>query len=379
MKKGWVVKCLDDACNVEYGTRVVQKRDGGSIYPVYGGGGATFCMDTYNREDRLVVARFAMSEQCTRFVSGKFYLNDSGLTVSSRNEALIPRFLDYLLLSKNDEIYSLARGTAQKNLDVPAFREMNISFPNDKGEQRRVVAILDEAFEGIATARANAEQNLKNARELFESHLQSVFTQRGEGWVERKFGDVCGFVRGPFGGSLKKNIFVSDGYAVYEQQHAIYDQFEDVRYFIKENKFKEMKRFELFPGDLIMSCSGTMGKVAIVPKGIRQGIINQALLKLTPSSKIVADFLKFWMESEAFQDALKEFSGGAAIQNVASVKILKEINVSLPSVNDQKRIVNELLSFREETQRLEAVYQQKITALDELKKALLHKAFSGEL
>jgi len=90
------------------------------------------------------------------------------------------------------------------------------------------------------------------------------------GWEKRKLGEVCSFVRGPFGGSLKKNIFKKTGYAVYEQQHAIYDQFDEVRYFIDENKFNEMKRFELAPGDLIMSCSGTMGKIAIVPNGVKK-------------------------------------------------------------------------------------------------------------
>jgi type I restriction enzyme S subunit len=76
-----------------------------------------------------------------------------------------------------------------------------------------------------------------------------------------RLGSVCNFVRGPFGGALKKEFFVKDGYAVYEQQHAIYNQFDDIRYFIDENKFKAMQRFELASGDLIMSCSGTMGNV----------------------------------------------------------------------------------------------------------------------
>jgi len=153
-------------------------------------------------------------------------------------------------------------------------------------------------------------------------------------------GDICGFVRGPFGGSLKKSIFVENGFAVYEQQHAIYNQFEDVRYFIDDAKFKEMQRFELRPNDLIMSCSGTMGKVAIVPDNIRPGIINQALLKLTPSSAVSSKFLKYWMISTDFQDSLKEQSGGAAIQNVASVSILKEINIELPPLPEQQRIVS---------------------------------------
>jgi type I restriction enzyme, S subunit len=159
------------------------------------------------------------------------------------------------------------------------------------------------------------------------------------GWQTKTLGDVCGFVRGPFGGSLKKSVFVEDGFAVYEQQHAIYDQFDDVRYFIDEAKFKEMKRFEIFPNDLIMSCSGTMGKVAIVPNNIRRGIINQALLKLTPASSILPKFLKYWMDSIGFQESLKEQSMGAAIQNVASVRVLKEIKTPLPPLPDQQRIV----------------------------------------
>jgi type I restriction enzyme S subunit len=161
-----------------------------------------------------------------------------------------------------------------------------------------------------------------------------------KGWQIKRLGELCGFVRGPFGGSLKKSVFVADGFAVYEQQHAIYNQFEDIRYFVDDAKFHEMKRFELRPNDLIMSCSGTMGKVAIVPANIRRGIINQALLKLTPTKTVSPEFLKYWMDSTDFQDSLKEQSGGAAIQNVASVSILKEIQISLPLLLEQQRLVS---------------------------------------
>jgi type I restriction enzyme S subunit len=159
------------------------------------------------------------------------------------------------------------------------------------------------------------------------------------GWQTKPLGDVCQFVRGPFGGSLKKSVFVEEGYAVYEQQHAIYDQFDEIRYFVDEAKFKEMQRFELHPNDLIMSCSGTMGKVAIVPDNIQPGIINQALLKLTPLGTITSEFLKYWMDSGDFQESLKAQAGGAAIQNVASVSILKEIKVPHPPGPEQHRIV----------------------------------------
>lgn len=163
-----------------------------------------------------------------------------------------------------------------------------------------------------------------------------------EGWKTTTLGAICGFVRGPFGGSLKKAEFVDDGFAVYEQQHAIYDQFQEVRYFIDKAKFDQMQRFEVQPHDLIMSCSGTMGKVAIVPEGVQRGIINQALLKLTPSNTVSSEFLKFWMDSDDFQESLNAQSGGAAIQNVASVKVLKEIRLRLPQLEEQQRIVGVL-------------------------------------
>ena len=143
-----------------------------------------------------------------------------------------------------------------------------------------------------------------------------------DGWEWKKLGELCNFIRGPFGGSLKKQIFKESGNAVYEQSHAIYNQFEQIRYFIDDEKFEEMKRFKLRPNSLIMSCSGTIGKVAIVPNKIKKGIINQALLMLTPNDELNNIFLKLMIESNFFQTLLSENSTGAAIANVASVKVL---------------------------------------------------------
>jgi type I restriction enzyme S subunit len=197
-------------------------------------------------------------------------------------------------------------------------------------------------------------------------------------WERKKLGDICGFVRGPFGGSLKKNIFKPEGYAVYEQQHAIYNQFEDIRYFIDEKKFNEMKRFELNSGDLIMSCSGTMGKIAIVPENTKKGIINQALLKLTPSKKISTVFLKLWMQSENFQESLKEYSGGAAIQNVASVAILKQIEIPFPPLHEQQRIVSILDECFFSLDKAKANAEQNLKNAKELLDVFLHKYFTNK-
>jgi type I restriction enzyme S subunit len=245
-------------------------------------------------------------------------------------------------------------------------------------EQQRIVSILDECFTAIDKAKAHAEQNLKNAKELFEGYLQGVFVNGN--WEMKKWGELCDFVRGPFGGSLKKNIFKESGYVVYEQKHAIHNHFNQLRYFIDEEKFNEMKRFEMLPGDIIMSCSGvTLGRVAVVPDGIPKGIINQALLKLTPKKNVSVHFIKHWLRSNIFQKIIFDYSGGAAIPNVPSAKILKDIKIPCPSLKEQERIVNEIETVLNETKRLENIYVQKIEDLNELKKSILQKAFAGEL
>lgn len=181
MNLKYVSGALEDFCHVEYGTRVVRKNDAGTIYPVYGGGGATFYLDTFNRENRVVVARFAMSEQCTRRVSGKFALNDSGLTVSTKDSSILRQdLLDYLILSLNDEIYESARGAAQKNLDVPAFRNMLIKFPLGEAEQKGIVEKLDAVFSEIDALREQTKIAKESLSALRQSILSSAFTEESD-------------------------------------------------------------------------------------------------------------------------------------------------------------------------------------------------------
>lgn len=171
MKAGEIV-LLEDVCNVEYGTRVVRKRDGGEGYPVYGGGGATFEMSTFNRENRLVIARFGMSEECTRFVSGRFFLNDSGLTVSPKTDSILQRFLDFQMLSLNSVIFALGKGTAQKNLDVPLFRKLPLFIP-DISEQHRIVA----KCESLRSASQHLESIYQKKRAALAELKQSLLHQ----------------------------------------------------------------------------------------------------------------------------------------------------------------------------------------------------------
>lgn len=295
------------------------------------------------------------------------------------NDNIIPEFIYYKFLEGKEALVKQAVGGAQPN--ISQIKIKNTLIPDiSLAEQKQIVAILDKAFAAIDTAKANAQQNLQNAKELFESYLQNVFENKGDDWEGKKWGDLCHFVRGPFGGSLKKSMFKESGYVVYEQKHAIHNHFNQLRYFIDEKKFNEMKRFEVKPGDIIMSCSGvTLGRVAIIPDNIPKGIINQALLKLTPEKEVYVEFIKHWLRSNIFQTIIFKHSGGAAIPNVPAAKILKEIIIPIPNIKEQKRIVKEIELTLIQTKKLEDIYTKKIADLEEMKKSVLQKAFSGQL
>jgi type I restriction enzyme S subunit len=373
----WSTKPLDEVCEVEYGTRVVQKRDGGKGYPVYGGGGATFEMDVYNREDRLVVARFAMSEQCTRFVAGKFYLNDSGLTVSSKKDHMIQRFLDYQLLAINDDIYALGKGTAQKNLDMPVFRNLPISFPASHAEQRRIVALLDEAFAGIAVAKANAEQNLKNARALFESHLNAIFTNPGPDWVEKHLKEVCEKITD---GTHQTPKYFAEGVVFLSSRNVTSGRidWENIKYIDTKQHLEMHKRVAPRRGDILLAKNGTTGVAAIVDRDTVFDIyVSLAHLRALPVVR--PRFLLHFINSPAAKAQFNKRLKGIGVPNL-HLEEIREVRIAFPSDLDvQDQVIRTLDEYRDETQCLSRIYERKIAALEELKKSLLHKAFSGEL
>jgi type I restriction enzyme S subunit len=374
---------LDEVCEVEYGTRVVRKRNGGSIYPVYGGGGATFQIDEFNREDRLVIARFGMSEECTRFVAGKFFLNDSGLTVSPRNGVLVQRYLDYQMLFLNDDIFGLGKGAAQKNLDVPAFRGLPLVVPTQIAEQQRLVNILDKAFQGIATAKANAERNLKNARGLFESHIEFIFSQRGDGWVEKPLSELCEIKHGF---AFRSEFFTSNGdYTLltpgnFRESGGYRDRGEKQKYY----KGKIPAGFVLAEGDLLVAmteqAAGLLGSPVLIPETGRF-LHNQRLGLVTkkPGVTWMNEFFFHVFNTNAVRKAIHDGATGVKVHHTSPTKI-GEVAVAFPtSLSEQERIVSALAAIKTETQRLEAINLRKLDALEALKLSLLNQAFRGAL
>lgn len=363
MISGWITDEIDNLCNVEYGTRVVQKNDGGTIYPVYGGGDATFFMDTYNREDRLTIARFAMSAKCTRFVKGKFFLNDSGLTLSPKNKSQIEQdFLNYQCLALNDVFYSLAKGSAQKNLDVPAFRKLKLNIPTDRNLQRKIVVKLDSIFAEIDKAAAAAEANARNAEALFQSFLTEVFEGNREGWKRHSIGNICEELFA--GGDVPKdrmskergNKFAVPIFTNGEKDKGLYGYTDKARV----NK-----------PSITISARGTIGYSQVRNEPFYPAI---RLIVATPKTDIIElDFLKYAIKSISF------IHSGSSIPQL-TVPMVKDYSVALPnSRTEQIRITGKLNSLNEQIEKLKYSDRTKANELSFLKNSILKKAFSGEL
>jgi type I restriction enzyme S subunit len=378
LPKGWEVKKLREVCEIEYGTRVVRKRDGGTIYPVYGGGGATFFMDIFNREDCLIVARFAMSEKCTRFVKGKFFLNDSGLSVKPKDiKDILQSFLNWQFLHLNDFIYSLSRGTAQKNLNVPIFRTIDIYYPKLLSEQKRIIAILDRTFKAIDQAKTNTEQNLKNAKELFESYLNRIFEEKGDDWEKKKLKDICEKITD---GTHQTPKYFDDGVVFLSSKNVTSRKIDwkNVRHIDEKQHIEMHKRVAPKMGDVLLAKNGTTGVAAIVDRDIIFDIYV-SLAWLRSKGEVVSEFLLHFINSPVAKKQFNKRLKGTGVPNL-HLQEIREVLIYFPkSLETQKQIVAQLDQLQIETKKLETIYQQKINNLIELKKSILQKAFKGEL
>ena len=382
MKKGWQIKTLASICS---------KITDGSHNPPKGGAESDYLMlssknvfdDVLHYEDPRYLSReqFEQEDRRTSVAPNDVLLTIVGTVGRSavvpsnppritlqRSVAVIrpernivePRFLMYSFIERNEDLNARARGVAQKGIYLETLRELEVALP-PLAEQQRIVGLLDEAFEGLATAKANAEKNLQNARALFESHLQSVFTQRGPGWVETTLDKISTNLdskRVP----ITKNVRSSGEFPYYGASGIV----DYVANFI-------------FEGDnLLISEDGANLLARSTPIAFsvsgKYWVNNHAhILKF--ENMATQRFVEFYLESIKLDDYIT----GAA-QPKLNQKALNSIPIPIPkSVETQAKIVESVESLQEETQRLARLYAQKLAALEALKKSLLHQAFTGAL
>jgi type I restriction enzyme S subunit len=291
------------------------------------------------------------------------------------NEQVDLVFILHAINAIKDEILERRRGVRQKNLSLGKIKDIELPMP-PLPEQRRIVGILDEAFEGIATAKANAEKNLENARALFESHLQSVFTQRGNHPVV-PIGEVSEVFDGPH--ATPKTV---DTGPVFLGIGALQDgrvNLGETRHVTPEDFLRWTRRVRPQADDVVFSYETRLGQAAIVPAGLECCLGRRMGLVRVDQRRVSPHFFVYQYISPPFREFLNSRTVRGATVDRISLKEFPSFSITLPPLPEQNRIADQLDGLRAETERLASIYQQKLAALDELKKSLLHQAFSGEL
>lgn len=286
------------------------------------------------------------------------------------------RFMYYWLFAEEfmGQMEALQKGASYPAVTDKEVRDQAIPFPS-LPEQQRIVALLDEAFDGIATARAKAEQNLQNARALFESHLQSIFTQQGDGWISTTIGNSCILKSGT---TVPVNIEKSSGDVPYVKvaEMTLPDNQDGITTSIRFLNRADVKAGWLIPaGAVIFPKRGG----AILTNKKRLALVDMCadlnIMSVIPTAKLTPEFLYFYFLTVD----MRKLGTGSSIPQINNYDIAP-LEIAFPdSTRKQAEIADSIRSLESECQALESIYHRKIAALDDLKKSLLHQAFAGLL
>ena len=263
---------------------------------------------------------------------------------------ILKEYLYYYLKSKKKDVNNLGRGVAQNNINLSLLRKFKIPVIPLR-QQKKIIEVLDN----VSSTINNYERELALLDELVKARFVEMFGTVYDKKFDMKTlpdivsNDKNSIKRGPFGGALKKDDFLKEGYLVYEQRHAIHEDFEYAKYYISKEKYESMIGFKVIPGDLIISCSGvTLGRIAEVPNGAKEGIINQALLKISLNKDMMNNkFFIHQFRCKEIQEMLFGFSRGSGIPNMPSMNEVKTFKFICPPLELQ----NQFASFVQEVDK----------------------------
>ena len=302
-------------------------------YPIYGSGGVMgYASDYICEADTVIIGRKG-SINNPIYAEEPFWNVDTAFGLCAKKDILLPKYLFYFCIKFDFE--RLNRTVTIPSLTKSDLLKIKIQVPS-LDVQQEVIDKLTK-IESILNFR---KQELKLLDELVRGRFVELFGDpelNPMGWEKVTLNDVCSSIaRGPFGSALKKEFFVEPSettYKVYEQKHAIQKSASIGTYYITQEKYRELKRFECLSGDILMSCSGTMGELYQLPEGCEKGIINQALCKFTLNDKILPVCFLVYMQ----QTIGKLETKGSGIQNIAAVSYIKQMPINLPPMEVQKK------------------------------------------
>ena len=374
MREGWIETELMNVCTLQRGFDLPKKERTSGAVPLMSSSGAIDSVNSAKVTGPGVVTGRSGSIGQVYFIEDNFWPLNTTLYVRDFH-GNDPRFVYYLL--SNFDLRRFASGAGVPTLNRNHIHDELVRVPTRICEQKRIVAILDEAFAGIATAVANTEKNLANARELFESYLNAVFMKNADVWARHRLEEVCEKITVGHVGSMARR-YKPVGIPLLRSQNIrpFRVDLENVVY-IDEEFHAELKKSALKPGDLGIVRTGYPGTAALVPESLPVANCSDLVI-VRPGDQVLGSFLELVFNSSFGKRAVAGVLVGAA-QKHFNVTAAKAALVPVPSRDEQERVVSESSDVRTECERLERNCAQKLNALAELKQSLLQKAFSGEL
>ncbi|MDD2999287.1 MAG: restriction endonuclease subunit S [Candidatus Riflebacteria bacterium] len=405
MKPGWQIKKIGEVCQIRGGgtpSKAISKYWQGdipwvspkdmkfdivsdSIDHITAEAVAKSATSVIPKGSMLMVVRSGiLANTVPLAITGRELTVNQDLKAICPSQSLTVRFLYYFLKSKMNELLSMvSRGATVHRLMTDQIRDIEILVP-PIAEQQRIVAILDEAFAGIATAKANAEKNLQNSRALFESHLDAVFSCQNEKWLESQLQTITtkiGSGATPRGGEA---AYKSEGISLIRSLnvHDMGFRYEKLA-FLDDAQANDLSNVVLEPNDVLLNITGaSVARCCIAPIDVLPARVNQHVSIIRPvPEELDSRFLHYLLISGPYKKHLLQTGeeGGSTRQALTKAQI-QALKIRYPNtLKVQLEIVGKLDSFLEKTQHLEAIYKKKLIALEELKKSLLHQAFDGEL
>ena len=284
-------------------------------------------------------------------------------------------FLKYLLIAEDEDLLRFASGAVHQTIYFPEVKAFHICHP-PLAKQQRIVGLLDKGFAGLATAKAHAEKNLQNARALFESHLQSVFTQRGLGWKQKTLEEVStSFGRGKSKHRPRNAPHLYGGKYPFVQTGDVRNADHTITEYSQTYSEAGLAQSKLWPeGTICITIAANIAETAIL--GFDACFPDSVIGVVANSNESDVGFIEYLLQS--FKARIQAMGKGSAQANI-NMGTFEHERFPFPPVAEQEQIVATLDALREETQRLATLYTRKLAALEALKKSLLHQSFTGQL
>ena len=392
MKSGWNTKPLGELCDVIGGGTPPKDR------PDYYGGDIPWATVRDMRTDIITSTEHSITAEAvkasatniipagnvviaTRVGLGKVCLLAQNTAVNQDLRGIVPKsnkeidvaFLFAWFKSISEKIIAEGTGATVQGVKLPFIKGLAVPIP-EMEEQHRIVTLLDEAFADIATAKTNAEKNLQNARDFFAGQLQDVFDAGIDNWNSSTLGQVYD-VRD---GTHDSPKYHDEGFPLITSKNLKNEglTFDDVKLISLEDYNKINERSAVHQGDVLLAMIGTIGNPTVVETIPNFAIKNVALLKVPENQN--SYFLRYYLSCPSVITKMQAEAKGTT-QKFVGLGYLRAFPINVPNLLEQDLMVGKLDELRAETNRLESIYRQKLTALDDLKKSLLHQAFSGQL